>query len=366
MIQQRQELTEVDSSLFTSARISLSILIGFAILIVLQSGCSVYHLTKRTLHTELNEYPQTTEAKRACREYQRWAKQEWHRASNEFDVPPSRDYASGFLQGFVDQVYGGGETSAPPIPPRKYWRVGYRDANGRQAIDDWYHGFEHGAEVAQVGGYRDRAVVPSSLVAGSGADLRLREGFDDEPVIVPDEQEVEEIETPVPTPAALSMEDFPATGGGNSKEPPAFLPISFESAKPIQESDGETTWGDEPPRPPWQQELSDAETNLPAEILPISGPVTPDSVMQTSAEQDDELPSETSSPNVNDEEVGTGLLLNAPRQSEAEEEPFREVPSGPWNPSTPTDAGSNKTETKTEAENGRESISEPTLWQSRD
>ena len=88
--------------------------------------------------------------------------------------------------------------------------------------------------------------------------------------------------------------------------------------------------------------------------------------MQTSAEQEVPLPSETRSPNVNDEEVGTGLLLNAPRQSEAEEEPFREVSSGLGNPSTPTDAGSNNTETKAEAENGRESISEPTLWQSRD
>ena len=129
------------------------------------SGCSVWHLAHRTMYSELSQYPQLTDAKLSCRQYQRWAKDEWQRIIDTTGGGGySSDYASGFIQGFVDQVYAGGNVQAPPMPPRKYWRVGYRNQRGRQAVQEWYGGFRHGAQVAKEGGYRQQAVIPSSLL----------------------------------------------------------------------------------------------------------------------------------------------------------------------------------------------------------
>jgi hypothetical protein len=47
--------------------------------------------------------------------------------------------------------------------------MGYRNEQGRQAIENWFGGFEHGARVAQEGGYRERATIPSSLYADPSA-----------------------------------------------------------------------------------------------------------------------------------------------------------------------------------------------------
>ena len=117
------------------------ILLG-SVLITSQLGCSSYHLAKRTMYCELNEYPQVTDGKLACRKYRGWAKQEWQRVRMESGDTFSDDYASGFLQGFVDQVYAGGKPVAPPVPPRKYgvlviemqtvdarWKTGTTDLN---------------------------------------------------------------------------------------------------------------------------------------------------------------------------------------------------------------------------------------------
>lgn len=139
-----------------------------AILLLLAVGCSPYQLAKRTLYGELAEYPRVTEGRLACQQYERWAKAEWQRIVAESGAVYSADYASGFLQGFVDQVFAGGKAQAPPVPPRKYWRMGYRNEQGRQAIQNWYNGFEHGARVAQENGYRERATIPSSLFMSDG------------------------------------------------------------------------------------------------------------------------------------------------------------------------------------------------------
>jgi hypothetical protein len=129
-------------------------------------GCSPFQLAKQTLHHELNQYPRFTDGKISCREYRRWAQDEWQQLAADSSDSFSPDYASGFLQGFVDQVYAGGTASPPPMPPRRYWRLPYRNERGQQAIRDWYAGFEHGARVAHDKGYRDRAVIPSSLLTG--------------------------------------------------------------------------------------------------------------------------------------------------------------------------------------------------------
>ena len=116
------------------------------------------------MYSELAEYPQITDGRLACKQYQRWARDEWQQIQqDEGGAGFSGDYGSGFVQGFVDQVYAGGAVRPPAMPPRKYWRTGYRNPRGEQAVEDWYGGFRHGAHVAKAGGYRHQAEIPSSL-----------------------------------------------------------------------------------------------------------------------------------------------------------------------------------------------------------
>lgn len=322
--------------------------------LVLQPGCSVYHLAKRTLYCELNEYPPLTDGKLSCRQYQRWAKQEWQRVRGDLAEPCSHDYVSGFLQGFVDQVYAGGDPIAPPVPPRKYWRIGYRNERGRRAIEDWYHGFEHGAQVAHEGGYREKAVVPSSLIPGSGQDLRLREGYDGEPVLVPENLGPEELQPPIDV--TDSPED--SIEEERSAALPSILPVSFEAAESPPENRQEATWGDAPPPPPWRQtaESSNDESASSDEFDPFSGSAAA-------------RPEATTTDAREATAVGLGLQLEPPRNSDAASKDispnaFTETPDQAPEP-TPAAAPPDAQDDVSRVE-GWQNKTEPTPWQSRD
>ena len=72
----------------------------------------------------------------------------------------SSDYACGFKRGYADYLYAGGTGDPPPLPPRCYWWVSYETPAGYQAIQDWFHGFRHGAAVARESGQRELVVIP--------------------------------------------------------------------------------------------------------------------------------------------------------------------------------------------------------------
>lgn len=239
------------------------------------TGCSPYQLAHQTLHSELAEYPRVTDGRLACQQYQQWAKREWQLlCEEESGENQSSDYASGFIQGFTDQVYAGGEAQAPPMPPRKYWRIGYRNDDGQAAIQDWYHGFAHGARVAKEKGYRDRAVIPSSmylteteLAAQSEKMSQLEptpaDRSPNETVPTP----AESIDTLPPAPAATESQELPEVPAPG----PLEMPIPTDSASRPQplpnaatRASAATTPGqpaasdlpaetahDVPPAPPW-------------------------------------------------------------------------------------------------------------------
>ncbi|MCP4189932.1 MAG: hypothetical protein GY768_04820 [Planctomycetaceae bacterium] len=378
------------------------ILLG-SVLIASQLGCSSYHLAKRTLHCELNEYPQVTDGKISCRKYRGWAKQEWQRIRMESGETFSNDYASGFLQGFVDQVYAGGKPIAPPIPPRKYWRVGYRNADGRRAVEEWYHGFEHGAQIAHESGYRAQAVVPSSIAPGSGEGLRLREGYDNEPVLVP-----EDILNPVPNPDAApddpdeadpvfeelqtpneSLEQADASDSQQIDAPrpvSSVLPVSFETAAPAQL---EAPWGESPPIPPWQASWQDSDsqpvtntdrsTSQQGEFDPFQGSVitgpelTGPKTSSLTAETDADQQTRTADSKSDTPFVGSVLELNSPQNGK----PTPPKRSSGFSETNKPDAVETNRPATAEPENsssensdadqdGWQSKTEPTPWQSRD
>jgi hypothetical protein len=72
----------------------------------------------------------------------------------------SRHFKKGFRSGFHDVLHGG-DGKPPVLPPPKYWTVFYRDAEGHQAIQEWFAGFEVGAQWAIDHGYRRWELIPT-------------------------------------------------------------------------------------------------------------------------------------------------------------------------------------------------------------
>jgi len=76
----------------------------------------------------------------------------------------SRDYESGFKEGFAEYLSQGGTEEPSPVPPARYDKSRYQTPRGCAAIEDWFAGYRHGASVARDGGYRQWVTGPSSLL----------------------------------------------------------------------------------------------------------------------------------------------------------------------------------------------------------
>jgi len=81
----------------------------------------------------------------------------------------SPDYGRGFVDGFEDYLYAGGNGEPPALPPRDYWKPKYESPEGRKAVQDWFAGFRHGVLEARLGGYRQLVLVPASSPPMSAA-----------------------------------------------------------------------------------------------------------------------------------------------------------------------------------------------------
>jgi hypothetical protein len=136
-------------------------LIGIA---VFAPGCNLLQNSTRTLIVEPLHYCNVIQEHRARVDFRATAREVWEEyleANN--DESFSTDYADGFQEGFADYLYAGGTGEPPPVPPRKYWKNKFATPQGRQAIQDWFAGFRHGAGAAQLSGCRCLIEVPSSV-----------------------------------------------------------------------------------------------------------------------------------------------------------------------------------------------------------
>ncbi len=130
----------------------------FGLLCTTQTGCTVWQNVGRTVCYEPKCYKLKPEEKRECKIYHAWAQEAW--STFVGSEPVAEEYHQGFISGFVDHVFSGGSGNAPPIPPRRFWKIEFRsDVNPSQL---WLDGFAEGAQVALDGGYRDRVVMPVS------------------------------------------------------------------------------------------------------------------------------------------------------------------------------------------------------------
>jgi hypothetical protein len=200
-------------------RHGFALALGCALIVGAASGCSVCQQARRTVCFEPLDFPLKLDRARSLKTYRRWAAEAWRteRAACP-EAAASRDYATGFQDGFVDFLYAGGDGTPPPIPPRKYWNLAWRSPAGQVAANQWFAGFRHGAQVAHDGGYRQQAVVPSSFRA---AERREWDAPDASSLAEP----IEELGPPredLPTPpASMAFPDLPsATPASPVSTPP--------------------------------------------------------------------------------------------------------------------------------------------------
>lgn len=78
------------------------------------------------------------------------------------DGRASKAYAKGFKKGFVEYLDANGNHQPPGMPPLWLRTMPFESPAGHQAIEDWYAGYRHGAQVAHDSGIRRWIVVPPS------------------------------------------------------------------------------------------------------------------------------------------------------------------------------------------------------------
>ena len=114
-----------------------TLLIGWYCLVVLwcvfSTGCCrVLGLAYRTTIAEPRAYCTNCDKRESLELYSQWADQAWREQSEACTTTIEQpDYAIGFHDGFVEYVYAGGTGEPPPVPPRTFWNVGLRTAEGK-------------------------------------------------------------------------------------------------------------------------------------------------------------------------------------------------------------------------------------------
>lgn len=147
----------------------------------------------------------------------KWAQAAWNQVCCESGEVAGKDYEHGFKDGFLDYLEGGGNGEPPTLPPKRYWQSCYQTPQGRQAVQDWFSGFRHGAAVAREDGYRDLVTLPCSV-------HRPRPGPNGTP---PPQPAPEELPAPRPVTAAATwgLVDVKVAGGWTFKWPARFVPV---------------------------------------------------------------------------------------------------------------------------------------------
>lgn len=132
----------------------------------LQTGCTIWQSTRRTLRQEPHEFSWEHDRGTSKTLYLSWADTAWQEARG-YATPENQssyDYEWGFREGFAEYCYAGGNGEPPGAPPRPYWHAFKRMSPERNKVDQWYSGYRHGAKVARTGGYREQAILRSPLV----------------------------------------------------------------------------------------------------------------------------------------------------------------------------------------------------------
>jgi len=135
---------------------------AFLLILSLQTGCGLSRQVAENVVIKPLQWNRYSDSlARHCRD-KSLAEEAWEEVCSRDGDVYSRHYRRGFFDGFNDYLDAGGTGDPPVLPPRTYWRVYFQNAEGHQAIDDWFEGFRHGASIARASGVRNFVTVPLS------------------------------------------------------------------------------------------------------------------------------------------------------------------------------------------------------------
>jgi hypothetical protein len=207
------------------------------------SGCSVYDKIIHNAIIDPAHYDRYSDKLGRCVRDKCLAEEAWDEICARDGDVYSRHYYRGFMDGFTDYLDAGGSGDPPPLPPRSYWRLYYQTPEGHEAIQDWFSGFRHGADVARASGVRDLVTVPVSsvppkevLLDTSQAATEARQENPpgaDRPLSLPPPTPKGEEKLPQPNPAEGPV--LPKTANGKPMPPPTppIIPVERMIAPPI-------------------------------------------------------------------------------------------------------------------------------------
>jgi hypothetical protein len=243
------------------------------------SGCM---LAEQGIHVVAYKVQQHFQEHAELSRNRRWADEAWEAACRSCPaLAADEDHAAGFRCGFMEQAWRGGPCEPPPLPPTKYRAVRYQSPAGYRAIEAWFAGYRHGAEVAQQGGYHDLVTGPSALRSSPAAAP---------PVAPPGAPPLAgPVEVPVEPPAAAPVPPRESAAPARAPEPlPQPRPVESPMAdSAIVPPDAAKRWDWLDPRstPTWQAPAPDAPQPVAAprekvrlHAVPASASPTEDSV----------------------------------------------------------------------------------------
>jgi hypothetical protein len=236
------------------------------------SGCTISDNFSKTLFVEPWQYCDYFDAQRAHSRHCRLAKDAWSKIQHKRSMKRvSHDYARGFREGFTDFLDAGGTGQPPALPPRRYWNDRYASPPGRQAVQDWFAGFRHGAAMARASGAREFAMVPLSTPVASINGMYVNRQTGPTPVTI--------LTPPIPDPALMP----PGSRPGAVLVDPSQLP---DATRPFGLLPGTLPSHNLPPStlppgtsPPGVEPVIPGETSIesfpsggmPAEVIPPGG-----------------------------------------------------------------------------------------------
>ena len=121
-------------------------------------GCQ---LTQSAVHNLVNEPIEYFDGKKVTRQLRDEAEDVLEDQYGRRVV--TDDFKDGFIDGYADFLERGGNTTPPAVPPLKYRRGKYLNAEGHAQIHDYFCGFQAGADAAAQSGRRQFLTVPILL-----------------------------------------------------------------------------------------------------------------------------------------------------------------------------------------------------------
>jgi hypothetical protein len=238
------------------------------------TGCHLYRNIKHNIHNEISQFHDDEHIDKQLRKEARIAFNEMNRQY------PHRcfgdDFRDGFIDGYTEYLDRGGNADLPAMPPVKYRRHTFFNAEGHARIKDYFLGYKYGLDVALATGCRQFYQVP--ILIGQERQLPPL----DINVIPPPPDAnapMPQRKTPAPSTSTEPTTPMPKSGDIPGLGNPVKDPAPPSNTVPVPAVPG----GNEVPNPlPGKLPEKPAgrsarKANPPSPILPVSGILIPES-----------------------------------------------------------------------------------------